>query len=91
MGAFVTLDAGDDAVLSVERLRGKEAWTHLLAGTFNKKLIDRERLGRQFAATRAWTAEVPVLRCSYRWSLDGLVQVRDTIVDAVASLQLTSA
>ena len=83
IGAFVVLDGGESAAQSVARITGTSAWTELLGATFNKKLVDRPRLRRQFQATREWTARVPVMRATYNWALEEAEHVRDAIIAGV--------
>ena len=81
--SFVVLDGGEGATLELNTITGTSACVELLGATFNRKLVDQDRLRRQFAATRGWCAHVPVRRLSYPWDLEVIESVAQMIVDDV--------
>ncbi len=64
----------------ISRLAEKTAFTELLAGTFNSRVLETPRLRRQFETMARLLTMVPVRRLSCPRGLDYLPQVRDAIL-----------
>jgi hypothetical protein len=62
------------------QLHPREAFVSLLRNTFNRLLIDPERLKRQFAILAQLVAKVPVFVVSYPRVLSSLPEVRELIL-----------
>ena len=67
----------------VESLSPREAFLALLRNTFNRTLVDPERLQRQFAAVTQLAAKVPMAKISYPRRLASLPEVRDAILSEI--------
>ena len=79
--ALFVLDGMDEGRLNITSLTRASSCVALLGSTFNKRLVDADRLRRQFAAATAWTAKIPVKRLRYGWSMDFV----DDVVRAIVS------
>jgi len=66
--------------ISITPLSPREAFLALLRNTFNRLLVDPERLHRQFEAMTRLVAKVPVATISYPRVLDSLPEVREAIL-----------
>lgn len=64
-------------------LTGTEAFIELIRSTFNLRLVDPNRLQRQFMNAERLLSGIPIRRLTYPRSLDKLPQVRDAIVTNV--------
>jgi hypothetical protein len=73
-GTRISVPSGTDAVLE------------LLGSTFNKRIVNSERLRRQFVAAREWAALIPIRRLEYVRALDNVDEVCHAIVSHVAGL-----
>jgi hypothetical protein len=69
---------GADVIVSP--MSQREAFLTLLAGTFNRTILESTRLRRQFEATQALANTLPVKRLSYPRSLDSLPAVLEFVV-----------
>ena len=69
--------------ISMVRLSQREAFLALLRNTYNRLLIDSERLQRQFAAVIQLVAKVPVAMVSYPRVLTSLPEVRELILSEI--------
>ena len=84
LDAFFILDEPQGtARLSIVRLSPRESFLAMLAATFNTRLRTHDRLHRQFAAARKWTARLPVRRICYPRTLAMLDEVRGAILAGV--------
>jgi hypothetical protein len=83
--AFFILDEPRDRTgrLSIVNLSPRESFVAILAATFNRRLRTHDRLHRQFAAAREWTARLPVRRICYPRTLAMLDDVRGAILAGV--------
>ena len=68
------------AEVSLSAMSQREAFLTLLAGTFNRTILDSTRLRRQFEATQALANALPVKKLSYPRSLDSLPDVLEFVV-----------
>ena len=84
LAAIYTLAAPRDACrrtdASIEPLSAREVFFELIKGTFNRRLISRQRLERQFSFVGALTERVPVRKLLYPRALDRLPEVRSRLV-----------
>jgi hypothetical protein len=62
------------------RLRPRDALIELVKHTFNRVIVDSDRLQRQFEAASRLAASVPVRKLSYARDLKHLSQLRDELV-----------
>ncbi len=69
----------------VEALSRREGFLWLLRSTFDRRLVERSRLARQFAFMTALADRVAVRRLSYPRSIARLAEVRDAVLAATAA------
>jgi hypothetical protein len=70
--------------ISIHLLSAREAFLALLQNTFNRYLVDPERLQRQFMTTTQVVAKVPVAEISYPRRLASLPEVREAILAEIS-------
>ena len=84
VSAFFLLTAPRDACrrrdVSIEPLSRRDGFMRLLGATFNRRVVRRSRLLRQFAAMTAIADRVGVSELSYPRALNRLDEVRDAVV-----------
>jgi hypothetical protein len=68
----------------VERLSPREAFVELVKGTFNYRLVGRQRLARQFAFMTSLAEFIPVKQLTYPRSLERLAEVRQAVLADLA-------
>lgn len=82
--AIYTLAAPRDACrridVSVESLSAREVFVELVKGTFNRRLVSRQRLERQFGFVGALTELVPMRKLIYPRVIDRLPEVRTILL-----------
>jgi len=88
LGAVYALAPPRDVARSdrirVDPLAPRDALMEVVKGTFNRRLVDADRLARQFELAARVAALVPVRRLAYPRALDRVSDVRDAILaDAV--------
>jgi hypothetical protein len=66
--------------IRIETLSPREAFFELVKNTFNYRIVDGERLERQFIETEHLVDAAPVKKLSYPRALDRLPAVRDAIL-----------
>ena len=66
--------------IRVSRMPAKSAFIKLLAGTFNKNVLEPARLKRHFEATSRLLLKVPVRSLAFQRELSCVAAVRDAIV-----------
>jgi hypothetical protein len=71
--------------VSIETLSPREAFLQLVRGTFNRHLVTRQRLGRQFGIMAALAGLIAVKKLSYPRAIDRLQEVREMVVADLAS------
>jgi hypothetical protein len=71
--------------VGIETLSVRQAFVELLRGTFNRRLVSRDRLARQFRAMATLAGLVPVKRLAYPRSIDRLGKVRGMVLADVGS------
>ncbi len=74
----------DDDPVRIESLSPREAFLELLRNAFNHRIVDAERLDRQFAVTGQWASVTRVQRVFYPRILDRLPEVCETLLCNVA-------
>jgi hypothetical protein len=88
LGGIYTLarprDVSRDGSIHVEPLTLRESVIELVKGTFNRRLVDPERLARQFDLATRFARRVSIRKISYPRTLDRLHEVRDRIVADLA-------
>jgi hypothetical protein len=88
LGAIYALarprDVSRDGSIHVEPLSLRESVIELVKGTFNRRLVDPERLARQFDLATRFARRVSIRKISYPRTLDRLHEVRDRIVADLA-------
>jgi hypothetical protein len=87
--ARVAADTRD--VVDIEFLPAQAAFVELLAHTFNYRIVDRERLARQFRETARIVAAVPVKSLAYRRDFDATDAVVEAVVADMAALAASNA
>lgn len=65
----------------IEPLHAREAFLALLRNTFNRLIVDRERLRRQMLETTRLVQTVPMRTLLFPWDATGLTDVRDAILE----------
>jgi hypothetical protein len=82
--AIYTLAAPRDACrrsdVSIEPLSAREVFVELIKGTFNRRLVSRQRLERQFSFVGALSELVPMRKLIYPRALDRLPEVRSMLL-----------
>jgi hypothetical protein len=82
--AIYTLAAPRDACrrpdVSIEPLSAREVFVELIKGTFNRRLVSRQRLERQFSFVGALTELVPMRKLIYPRTIDRLPEVRTMLL-----------
>jgi hypothetical protein len=82
--AIYTLAAPRDACrrsdVSIEPLSAREVFVELIKGTFNRRLVSRQRLARQFSFVGALSERVPMRKLMHPRALDRLPEVRSMLV-----------
>jgi len=93
MHRFFILDEPEDETcgLSIHTLSPREAFVAVVGATFNTRVRGADRLQRQFAAAREWSARVPVRRLVYPRRLPMIDQVRAAVIADVRSMELPRA
>lgn len=88
--ALVPSNNAHDKNIRVESLTQRQTFITLLGSTFNRAIIDPERLRRQFEATQALANATIVRRLYYPRSLELLPSVREAILaDLSAGMSAT--
>jgi hypothetical protein len=86
--AIYSLAAPRDAcrrdTVSSEALARNTGFIELVKATFNRRLVSRERLARQFDVMARLTGLVPVRRLRYPRTIDRLKEVRDVVLADLA-------
>ena len=80
---FVVLDDGHEpahGAVEISTLARGYAMLHLLRSAFNRRIVSRARMRRQFASAAAWARRIPVRRVVYTRRLDAIADVRDAIL-----------
>jgi hypothetical protein len=84
LAAFFAVTSPRDACrrrdVSIEPLSRRDGFMRLLRATFNRRVVQRSRLLRQFAAMAAIADRVGVSELSYPRSLNRLDEVREAVV-----------
>jgi len=70
--------------VSIERLSPREAFMELVTGVFNKRLMSRKRIERQFEIMASLTDLVSVKKLVYPRAIDRLRDVQDAVLDDLA-------
>lgn len=87
LAAVYSLASPDDSVavnrVHIEELSRREAFFELVRGTFNRHLVNADRLARQFDAAARLSDRLPVARLTYPRSLDSLAETRGAICKRV--------
>jgi hypothetical protein len=96
LNAIYTLAAPRDACrrpdVSIEPLSAREVFVELIKGTFNRRLVSRQRLERQFRFVGALTEHVAMRKLIYPRTIDRLPEVRTTLLaDLVRTAGLAAA
>jgi len=74
--------------VGIEPLSPSAAFVRLLRATFNRRIVSRTRMARQFAAMTTIANRIAVRRLSYPRSIDRLSEVRDRIIaEGVSSVR----
>jgi hypothetical protein len=68
----------------IETLSAREAFVELVRGTFNRRLVNPERLERQFEFMTRLAGLMPVKRLSYPRAIDRLHEVRGIVLADLA-------
>jgi hypothetical protein len=66
--------------IRIEPLSPREAFFELVKNTFNSRVVDAERLARQFVESAGLVGAAPVKRLSYPRDLDRLPAVREAVL-----------
>jgi hypothetical protein len=86
--AIYTLASPRDACrrpnVSIETLSAREVFVELIKGTFNRRLVSRQRLERQFRFVGALTELVPMRKLIYPRAIDRLPEVRSMLLADLA-------
>jgi hypothetical protein len=69
---------------SIETLTPREAFVDLVKGTFNRRLVSRQRLARQFSVMSSLAGRVPVRKLTYPRTIDRLHEVRRLVIADLA-------
>jgi len=77
-------DAGRNDCVRIDPLPPREALIEVVRGTFNRRLVDGDRLARQFDMAARISTFVPIKRIAYPRTLDRLADVRDAVLADVA-------
>lgn len=84
LGALYVLQSpnriSNRSTIRLSRLRPRAALLELVKHTFNRLLVDSDRLRRQFETASHLAASVPVRKLSYARDLMSLSQLRDALV-----------
>jgi hypothetical protein len=65
-------------------LTPREAFVDLVKGTFNRRLVSRQRLARQFGVMSRLAGRVPVRKLTYPRTIDRLQEVRRLVIADLA-------
>ena len=66
--------------IRIEPLSARDGFLKLVESTFNYRVVDRDRLGRQFTETARLVCAMPIRGLSYPRVLSRLAEVRDSIL-----------
>ena len=66
--------------VSIETLSPRQAFMELLKGTFNRRLVNQQRLERQFGFMARLTDLIAVKRLTYPRAIDRLPEVREAVL-----------
>jgi hypothetical protein len=77
--------------ISIETLSPREAFVRLLRATFNRRIVNRARLARQFDAMTKIANRITVRRLGYPRSIDRLSEVRDRILAEIGGGERSAA
>ena len=73
-------DAGRRPGVEIETLSRRQAFVELVKGTFNRRLVDPQRLERQFRVMANLTDLIRVRKLTYPRVIDRLQEVRDVVL-----------
>ena len=73
-------DACRNSSVSIETLSPREAFVELVKSTFNRRLVDPQRLERQFVVMAGLTDVMSVKKLAYPRAIDRLQEVRGTVL-----------
>jgi hypothetical protein len=72
------------STVNIETLTPRESFVELLRGTFNRRLVSPQRLGRQFRFMSSLAASIQVKKLSYPRAVDRLQEVREMVLADLA-------
>jgi hypothetical protein len=73
-------ESGRSSSLSIEALSPREAFVALVNGTFNRRVVDPQRLERQFRVMASLTDRISVRKLTYPRAIDRLPDVRRLVL-----------
>jgi hypothetical protein len=70
--------------VSIEMLSPREAFVELVKGTFNRRLVSRQRLARQFGVMSSLASRVSVRKLTYPRTVERLQEVQRVVIADLA-------